>query len=54
MLNENAVFFGSQSSAIRVLFEYGRRRAAVVGRDAICDFSLGNPSVRSGDSRRRW
>ena len=45
MLNEEALFFGSQSSAIRILFEYGRRRAAVVGRDAICDFSLGNPSV---------
>ena len=45
MLSEQAVEYGSQGSAIRALFEYGRRRAAVVGREKICDFSLGNPSV---------
>ena len=45
MLNENAVKYGSQGSAIRALFEYGRQRAAVVGKEKICDFSLGNPSV---------
>ena len=45
MLSEQALLYGNQSSAIRTLFEYGRRRAAVVGRDKICDFSLGNPSV---------
>ena len=45
MLSEQALLYGNQSSAIRTLFEYGRKRAAVVGRDKICDFSLGNPSV---------
>ncbi len=45
MLNENALKYGSQGSAIRALFEYGRQRAAVVGKEKICDFSLGNPSV---------
>ena len=46
MLSEKALTYGTQSSAIRALFEYGRQRAALVGRDKICDFSLGNPSVR--------
>ncbi len=46
MLSEKAITYGTQSSAIRTLFEYGRQRAALVGRDKICDFSLGNPSVR--------
>lgn len=45
MVSEKAYLYGSQRSVIRELFEYGRQRAAVVGRDAICDFSLGNPSV---------
>ena len=45
MVNEKAYQHGSQRSLIRELFEYGRQRSAVVGRDAICDFSLGNPSV---------
>ena len=45
MLSEQALLYGNQSSAIRTLFEYGRKRAALVGRDKICDFSLGNPSV---------
>ena len=45
MFSDTAYLYGSQSSQIRQLFEYGRKRAAVVGRDAICDFSLGNPST---------
>ncbi len=45
MLNEKTYILGSQRSGIRELFEYGRRRAAEVGRNAVCDFSLGNPSV---------
>ena len=45
MYSDVAYLYGSQSSQIRQLFEYGRRRAAVVGKDAICDFSLGNPST---------
>jgi len=45
MVSELALRYGSQSSSIRALYEYGRQRAAAVGRDRICDFSLGNPSV---------
>ncbi len=45
MVNEKAYQHGSQRSLIRELFEYGRQRAAAVGHEAICDFSLGNPSV---------
>ncbi len=36
---------GRMRSAIRELFEFGRKRAAVVGEENIYDFSLGNPSV---------
>ena len=45
MVSEKAFQYGSQRSGIRELYEYGRRRAAAVGRDRICDFSLGNPST---------
>ncbi|MDF2558361.1 MAG: aspartate aminotransferase [Bacillales bacterium] len=36
---------GSRKSTIRELFEYGKQRAAIVGKDNIFDFSLGNPNV---------
>lgn len=36
---------GRVRSAIRELFEFGRRRAAVVGSENVYDFSIGNPSV---------
>lgn len=45
MYNQGAFQDGSQRSVIRELYEYGRRRKAELGSDAICDFSLGNPSV---------
>ena len=45
MVHEQALRYGSQGSAIRALFEYGRQRSAQVGRDRVCDFSLGNPST---------
>ncbi len=37
--------FGTARSVIRELFEYGNQRAAVIGRENVYDFSLGNPSV---------
>ena len=40
MLNETAYALGSNRSCIRELFEYGRRRAAVVGSENVFDFSL--------------
>ena len=45
MLNERMVGLGSSRSVIRELFEYGKKRAAVVGAENVFDFSIGNPSV---------
>ena len=36
---------GAHSSVIREIFEYAKKRAAVVGRENIYDFSLGNPNI---------
>ena len=51
MLNPSAYALGANRSCIRDLFEYGCQRAAVVGRENIYDYSLGNPS---SPCRRRW
>ena len=45
MYNDYAYLLGSKRSCIRELFEYGCRRAAIVGRENIYDYSLGNPSM---------
>jgi aspartate aminotransferase len=45
MLSKEMVELGSKKSTIREIFEFGKRRAAVVGRDNIYDFSIGNPNV---------
>ena len=45
MYNEKAFLLGSNRSCIRELFEYGCRRAEIVGRENVYDYSLGNPSV---------
>ena len=45
MLNERAYALGANRSVIRDLFEYGCQRAAVVGRENVFDYSLGNPSI---------
>lgn len=45
MINERMYNLGSMRSGIRELFEFGQMRAKIVGRENICDFSLGNPSV---------
>ncbi len=36
---------GSKRSAIRELFEYGKKQARLVGEENVYDFSLGNPTV---------
>ena len=36
---------GVAKSKIRVLFEYGMEQAAIVGKENVFDFSIGNPSV---------
>ncbi len=45
MINEVAYQLGSNRSCIRDLFEYGCARAAIVGRENVFDYSLGNPSI---------
>lgn len=46
---ENMYRLGSQRSAIRELFEYGKKRVEVVGVENVYDFSLGNPTVPAPD-----
>ncbi len=47
MYNEKMFGLGNKGSAIRELFEYGRKRKEQIGEDKVFDFSLGNPSVPS-------
>ena len=47
MINPNAYALGANRSCIRDLFEYGRRRAEIVGNENVFDYSLGNPSIPS-------
>ncbi len=47
MLNEKAYALGANRSVIRDLFEYGNQRAAIVGRENVYDYSIGNPSIPS-------
>ena len=45
MVSKDMLKLGRVRSAIRELFEFGRKRAAIVGDANIYDFSIGNPSV---------
>ena len=47
MLNESAYNLGANRSVIRDLFEFGNARAAIVGRENVFDYSIGNPSIPS-------
>ncbi len=47
MISEKMYGLGSARSAIRELFEYGKKQSALVGSENVFDFSLGNPSVPS-------
>lgn len=49
MYSEQCYKLGSNRSAIRELFEYGKQRAAIVGKENVYDFSLGNPTVPAPD-----
>ena len=49
MYNQQAYSLGANRSVIRDLFEYGRQRAAIVGPENVCDYSLGNPSIPCPD-----
>ena len=45
MYNQHAFDLGSNSCCIRELAEYGARRAAIVGKENILDFTIGNPNL---------
>ncbi len=45
MVSKDMLKLGRVRSAIRELFEFGRKRAAIVGNESVYDFSIGNPSV---------
>ena len=45
MVSQAMRALGAQGNPMRVLFEYGKKRAAVVGAENVLDFALGNPSV---------
>ncbi len=45
MASKEMFALGSQASVIRDLFAYGQQQAAIVGRENVFDFSIGNPTV---------
>lgn len=45
MFNSKMYTLGTNRSCIRDLFEYGLKQAAIVGRENVYDYSLGNPSI---------
>lgn len=45
MASKEMYALGSQASVIRDLFAYGQQQAAVVGKENVFDFSIGNPTV---------
>lgn len=47
MISETMYALGSKRSCIRELFEYGLRQAALIGRENVYDYSIGNPSIPS-------
>ena len=45
MVSEKMKPFMANNSAIRAMFEEGKRMAAIYGKENVYDFSLGNPNV---------
>lgn len=45
MISEKMLDLVQNSSAIRAMFEEGKKMAAIYGAENVYDFSLGNPSV---------
>jgi len=45
MFNEYTYGLGTTRSCIRELFDYGLKQAAIVGKENVFDFSIGNPSI---------
>ncbi|MFA6940274.1 MAG: pyridoxal phosphate-dependent aminotransferase [Clostridiaceae bacterium] len=53
MVSNKMYELGSKKSTIRNIFEYGRKRAAIVGEENIFDFSIGNPNVPAPPSVKK-
>ena len=49
MYSKKMFDLGNNRSVIRDIFEYGKKRMEVVGKDNVYDFSLGNPNVPAPD-----
>ena len=49
MIFEKMKGYVKNSSAIRAMFEEGKKMAAIYGKDHVYDFSLGNPNVAAPD-----
>ena len=45
MVSDKMYGLGTKKSTIRTIFEFGKKRAAIVGADKVYDFSIGNPNV---------
>jgi aspartate aminotransferase len=52
MISEKMKGYVQNSSAIRAMFEEGKRMAAIYGADNVYDFSLGNPNVPAPEKVR--
>ena len=52
MFSQSMYQLGAKRSCIRELFEYGLRQAAVVGKENVYDFSIGNPSIPAPEEVR--
>ncbi|MDD3401604.1 MAG: pyridoxal phosphate-dependent aminotransferase [Eubacteriales bacterium] len=50
MICQKMLELGKNKSQMRELFEYGLAQAAVVGKENVFDFSIGNPSVPPPDA----
>ncbi|WP_373899746.1 pyridoxal phosphate-dependent aminotransferase [Haloimpatiens sp. FM7315] len=50
MVSTKMYEYGSKRSCIRDLFEFGKKQKAIVGKDNVFDFSLGNPSIPAPES----
>ena len=53
MIADKMVNFVKNSSAIRAMFEEGKRLAAIYGPENVYDFSLGNPNVPAPEAVNR-
>ncbi len=50
MISNKMVGFVQNNSAIRAMFEEGKRLASIYGKENVYDFSLGNPNVPAPDA----